>query len=121
MLSTDTCVRITYIGSSPSRPGIDNIWMLIIWRFLIEVVASKQWLGVDLQRSVFRCSCHATAVPGVLLYISGGFARKELLVLHGGELWTMARGYRRMAGSKRTEATQWFGQHYPSISRDEMG
>lgn len=60
--------------------------MFIIRRFIVKVVTGQQRLGVDLQGGVFRCSCRAMAVPRVLLYIEGGFARKELLVLHGGGL-----------------------------------
>lgn len=59
-------------------------------RFIVKVIASQQRLGENLQGGVFRCSCGATSVPGVLLlYIEGGFAREELLVLHDGELLTM--------------------------------
>lgn len=72
------------MGSSPSWPGINDMWMLIIRRFVIDAVVSQQRFGVDLQGSVFRCSWRATAVPRVLLYVEGGVAGKELLVLHDG-------------------------------------
>jgi hypothetical protein len=69
--------------------------------FIVEFIGQQRF-GVNLQGRVLERICRATIVPGVLLCVERGFARKEFLVLHDSNKArsATARVYRHIVGGK---------------------